>query len=81
MKELMLSYIANYTDKSTRAFSFGVLMEHIDANRGAFEQGQVEAILEWTNKFSNQYRTAFPWKRSKIISQSIRELNLNSFQC
>jgi|GEM_PF-4694880 len=75
MKEILLTFITDYSDKRTRPYAHAVTMQYIERYREEMNEDQVKAIFEIMLQFSKEFQKAWPWNRQKVALDYVRSLN------
>lgn len=75
MKEILLTFLSDYTDTRTKPFSIAIAMEVIEANKSILTDDEVKTLFTWMNDFAKRFNSAWRWQRQKIVADSIRSLN------
>ncbi|MFZ1806376.1 MAG: hypothetical protein WAU36_04095 [Cyclobacteriaceae bacterium] len=72
MLTIYINYIADYIERSTRANAFHRLMSEIQINMPELTEQDAMELITKANKFTTSYNTAWPWQRTRIVSEAIR---------
>lgn len=74
MKEILITYVTDFTDKRTKPFAFAVLLQNLEHHKQEMSKEEIKDILVWTNDFSGRYDRAWFWDKNKIIVDALREI-------
>lgn len=75
MKEILLHFVTDYSDPRTRPFAHAVASQYIEQYRDVLDVDQVKQLYESMLGFSERFRKAWPWNKSKVTADFLRSLN------
>jgi len=75
MKEILLTFLSDYTDSRTKPFSIAIAWEIIEVNKDILTDQEVKYLMTWMTEFAKRFNSAWRWNRQKVVADSIRSLN------
>jgi len=74
MRDLILTYITDYTDKRTRPFAFAILLQSLEQFKSDMNDQERSEVLHRINDFSNRFKNAWFWERNQIVLDELRSV-------
>jgi len=74
MKEIILTYMTDYSQKRTRPFAFALMLDMLEQFRQQMDEQDRRYVFGKIDTFSTAYDKAWFWQKKNVLIETIRGL-------